>query len=196
MRTAIVQSGIFLLLIVGITGLVACQRHKKEASQERKETAESYIPSEGAVGFDILPLHSSGGAQRWLATYTDDSGTTKFSFELEAGKGKFTSEEGSNPLPLLEALKKALEAKHMPRKVEHADMLSFLYVVIGEHNSQAVGGGFNEKPSGNWTAMKIFLADGKGEVFLNFNPVLHKAEFSIKDPEYGDIVLAELAKVL
>jgi hypothetical protein len=46
--------------------------------------------------------------------------------------------------------------------------------------------------------MKIFLgkSDGPAEVFLNFNDVLHKGEFSIKDADYGDDVLGELAKVL
>jgi len=40
------------------------------------------------------------------------------------------------------------------------------------------------------------LGDGSSEVFLNLNPALGKGEFSIKDPEYGDGVLQELAKVL
>jgi hypothetical protein len=46
--------------------------------------------------------------------------------------------------------------------------------------------------------MKIFIGDGdqQGEVFLNLNPVLRKGQFSIKDPDYGDIVLAQLASVL
>jgi hypothetical protein len=33
-------------------------------------------------------------------------------------------------------------------------------------------------------------------VFLKFNPVRRKGEFSIKDADYGDEVLRELAKVL
>ena len=44
--------------------------------------------------------------------------------------------------------------------------------------------------------MKISLSGGEGEVFLNLNPATNNAEFSIKDADYGDIVLAELAKVL
>jgi len=46
--------------------------------------------------------------------------------------------------------------------------------------------------------MKIFLGkgDSEGEVFLNFNSALGKGEFSIKDSDYGDFVIAELAKVL
>ena len=46
--------------------------------------------------------------------------------------------------------------------------------------------------------MKIFLGkngeadlgkNGEAEVFLNFNDDLHKGEFSINDPDYGDDVL-------
>ena len=46
--------------------------------------------------------------------------------------------------------------------------------------------------------MKIFLGEGEseGEVFLNFNSAVGKAEFSIKASDYGDFVMAELAKVL
>jgi hypothetical protein len=46
--------------------------------------------------------------------------------------------------------------------------------------------------------VKIFLPKGgdDGEVFLNFDAVLGKGEFSIKDSDYGDYLLRELAKVL
>ena len=64
--------------------------------------------------------------------------------------------------------------------------------------SQATGGGFGAKPPGNWTAIKIFLGAGdqEGEVFLNLNPKIGKGQFSMKDAEYGELVLTELAKVL
>ena len=38
--------------------------------------------------------------------------------------------------------------------------------------------------------------DDEAVVFLNLNPVLGKGKFSIKDSEYGDYLLRELAKVL
>ena len=46
--------------------------------------------------------------------------------------------------------------------------------------------------------MKIFLGNGddESEVFLNFNPVSRKGQFSEKDIEYGDGVVAKLATVL
>jgi len=46
--------------------------------------------------------------------------------------------------------------------------------------------------------MKLFIGEGdqEGEVFLNTNLVIKKGQFSIKDPDYGDAVLAQLARVL
>jgi hypothetical protein len=72
------------------------------------------------------------------------------------------------------------------------------FVNIGENLSQGVNGGFNVAPPGNWTAIKIFIGEGEqeSEVFLNINPVIKKGQFSIKDADYGDLVLAQLAKVL
>ena len=64
--------------------------------------------------------------------------------------------------------------------------------------SQARGGGFNTTPPGNWTALKLFLGQGEqeSELFLNINIETKKGQFSMKDPDYGDLALAELAKVL
>jgi hypothetical protein len=45
--------------------------------------------------------------------------------------------------------------------------------------------------------MKIFIGEnGEGEVFLNFSLATKTGQFSIKDPDYGDFVLAKLATVL
>jgi hypothetical protein len=76
--------------------------------------------------------------------------------------------------------------------------LLFKYVSFGENQSRSLDGGFFTKPPGNWRPGKIFIGHGEqeGEVFLNINPVLKMGEFSIKDPDYGDVVLAQLASVL
>ena len=99
---------------------------------------------------------------------------------------------------MLVALKKALEAKHLLANVRRTARLNFNYVIFGERNSQAKGGGFSPTPAGNRAAMKIFLGgtNDEAEVFLNFNPVSGKAQFSEKDVDYGDLVVAELASVL
>lgn len=192
------------LLILFLNGLTACQRKSKDAQVEPPYTA-----TDSSVGLDILPLGGSEGARRWLATYTDSAGdTTKFDIELgeakaedqssvllSSGKGQFLPETGSDPLPLLTSLKTALEAKQIPRRAEKADTLPFTFALLGNNLTRSEDGSFISTPKGNWTSTKIFLANDQAEVYFNYNPVLHKAEFSIKDPDYGDKVLAELAKV-
>jgi hypothetical protein len=198
-------------------GLGACRG--KAASQ--KSISEPYLADSASVGFDISALKSEGGMRVWLANYTSQGKTAKFRIEIgpatpvpkgndgfnfTTGDGKLISEPGSDSSVLIADLKKALEANRLPVKVQRATSLPFTYVILGEQDSQSEGGGFNSKPPGNWTAMKIFIGTGEqignseesdeGEVFLNFNPVSGKAQFSEKDKDYGDYVLAKLATVL
>lgn len=46
--------------------------------------------------------------------------------------------------------------------------------------------------------MKLFMGQGQHEcnVFLNLNLVIKKGQFSIKDADYGDACIQQLAKVL
>jgi hypothetical protein len=59
-----------------------------------------------------------------------------------------------------------------------------------------IAGSFNRKPKGTWIATKVFVADGEGEFFLNLDPAGGIGEITLKDSDYGDIVMKELAKVL
>jgi hypothetical protein len=176
--------------------------------------AEQYISAPGSVGFDIEPLPSDSSAQLWLATFVSKGKTAKFrielgapnplndresrKFDIQQGEGKFVSVPGSDASVLLADLKKSLEAKTLPVKVKRLSNLSFVFITLGMNESQAPGGGFNDQPRGNWTTMKIFIGEGEqeGDLFLNLNPVIKKGQFSIKDPDYGDIVLTHLARVL
>ena len=119
-------------------------------------------------------------------------------FPVKFGKGRFLAEAGSDASILLADLKKVLQAKTLPVGAPRSASLPFTFANIGDNLSQAAGGGFNEKPRGSWTAMKIFLGEGdqEAEVFLNYNLTMKKGQFSMKDPDYGDLVLRELAKVL
>ena len=184
------------------------------STRTQERAAERYIPDSGSVGFDIEPLPSDGPEQHWLAIYTSQGKTAKFriefgptspindkeskDFDIQKGNGKFISEVGSDASVLLTDLKKSLEAKTLPTKVKRASNLPFVFVTLGKNQSQAADGGFSANPPGNWTPMKIFLGEGEqeGEVFLNINPVIRKGQFSIKDVDYGDIVIAQLARVL
>ena len=196
------RATILLCLLLAISiNFVACQRHTAEP---KATTFEPYAPVQAAAGFDILP---AGGSQAWLATYTDEGRTTKFRIEFNtlaasddksrpaaAMQGRFIGQEGSDPIPLLSSLKKVLQAKHLPRSTQKIDELPFEYTILSENQSRASTGYFSSNPGGDWTTMEVSL--GKGKVLLNINTVAHQAEFSIKDPKYGDMVLGELAKVL
>lgn len=183
-----------------LASLLACQRH---SPPPETSPLEPYIPSPGAVGFDIFPLGGSDASRNWLAAFTDEGRSAKFRIELgpatasgdiSSGQGKLLAETDSDPLPFLQSLKTALQAKHLPTKIEKADALPFDYVILGQNQTRSPDDSFRGTPKGNWTAMKISL--GKAEVFLNINPTAHKAEFAIKDPASGDVVLGELAKIL
>jgi hypothetical protein len=201
-----------LACLIGSTFLIgACNRPSQKPSDRIQE---QYIPVPGAVAFDIEPLPGGNGSTRWLATYSSQGKTARFeielgpasaiddkeskAFDVKSGKGKLIAVQQSDASVLLADLKRALEAKVIPANVQRADSLSFEFVSLGEHESQATDGGFAAKPPGNWTPMKVFLGEGEeeGDVFLNLNPVIKKGQFSIKDPDYGDIVLRQLARVL
>jgi hypothetical protein len=106
-------------------------------------------------------------------------------FPMKTGEGQFVAEAGSDASVLLVDLKNALEAKASPSKVHRLKSLPFTYVNLGDGLSQASRGGFNAKPTGDWTAIKIFVGGGgqEAEVFLNINPAIRKGQFSIKDAE-------------
>jgi hypothetical protein len=200
-------AGVFLGLGL-LLSLAVCSRNADKPRDVKVGPAGAY---EGAVAFEIRPVHSTSASRLWLATYAAAGKTAKFRIELgpglfgddedktlhvSFGKGRFLSEPGSDASVFLEDLKKALEARTLPNKVVRVTSLPFEFAILGEDQSRTSEGGFNKTPPGHWTAMKIFLADGEGEVFLNLNTASNKAEFSIKDSDYGDIVLAQLAKVL
>jgi len=200
----------FCCLAMLFTTTAACNRPIRGTQEHASET---YVPVPGAVAFDIKPLPSTEGYE-WLATYQGQGKTARFrielakahslddeesrSFDIKSGQGRFVAEPGSDASALLKELRTALEARSLPGKVRRANTLPFTFVTFGQHQSQATDGGFSSNPPGNWTPMKIFIGEGdqEGEVFLNLNLVLAKGQFSIKDPDYGDIVLRQLASVL
>jgi hypothetical protein len=202
---------LFSLLAASLVSLAACQRPSASAQDE---VQEHYLSVPNAVGFDIESQRTDNASQQWLATYTSHGKTAKFRIELgqakaikdkeplafgvETGEGRFIAVPGSDPSALLADLKNALDAKAMPARTVRVASLPFTYVTFGNNNSQAPGGGFNAKPAGHWTPMKIFIGEGEqeGQVFVNINPVIKKGQFSMKGQDYGDIVLARLASVL
>jgi hypothetical protein len=181
---------------------------------QKSEVHEQYLSDPNSVGFDIEPQRADDGSQQWLATCTAKGKTAKFrieldqaksikddepvDFDIQSGKGRFVGVPGSDAIGLLADLKNALEAKTFPKHSKRVAILPFTYVTFGNNESQASGGGFSPKPAGHWTPMKIFIGEGEqeGQVFVNINAVIKKGQFSMKDQDYGDIVLAQLASVL
>jgi hypothetical protein len=201
-----------LICLIGSSILIgACNRPTTKASEQIRE---QYIPDASSVGFDIEPLPGEKGSTRWLATYSSQGKMARFEidlgtstaiddkepvgFDMKSGKGRLIAVKQSDASVLLLDLKKALEAKVLPTKVQRIDSLPFSFVSFGQNQSQASDGSFAAKPAGNGTPMKIFIGEGEdeGEVFLNLNPVIKKGQFSIKDKDYGDIVLAQFVRVL
>jgi len=202
----------FAVSLIAIAALTsACNRF---AETQERVISESYREAPGAVAFDIVPIDREKGTSQWAATYTASRRTARFriefgperiieakgknDFSFSTGKGRFVSDPDSDSSVLIAELKKALEATKLPKRVKKTASLPFTFVNIGEHLSQAEDGGFNVDPPGNWKAIKLFIGEGKQEcqVFVNLNPTIRKGQFSIKDPEYGNMVLAELARVL
>ncbi len=196
-------AGAFVLI------LARCNRNSPAG-----QVAEPGLPDLASVTFDLKPVHGESGGQEWIAVYTSQGKTAKCRIELglaedhpaksvhdfgfKSGEGRFVAEADSDSSVLLAELQKALEAKTLAKAAPRSSTLRFTFANLGEHLSRASGGGFNAIPAGDWTAMKIFLGEGEqeAEVFLNINPRIGRGQFSMKDPDYGDLVLAELAKVL
>jgi hypothetical protein len=165
-----------------------------------------------SVLFDLKPSRGvdAEGFQLYDCTYRAQGKTAKFRLQFKQGRpvsgdlpvtrgeGKFLSVPGSDNSVLLQDLKKALDAKAIPKTSRRVAELAFDAVVLGEHQSRDLSGGYSAKPAGDWMTIKLFLPKGgsDGEVFLNLNPALGKGEFSLKDSDYGDYLLKEFAQVL
>jgi hypothetical protein len=192
-----------LLLAAGLCA--GCEKPEEQPVAEPQVAAvgESWLmfslrPAEGAT---------SDNVKRYQAAYVANGRTARFDIELTMArpsgqipfaftKGKFIAVPNSDASGLLMALQKTLQAKNLPSNSLRVAELPFSAVILGDHASHSPNEGFVFKPPGNWTSFKLFLGNGSAEVFLNLNPVLGKGEFASKDPEYGDGVMQELAKVL
>lgn len=194
-----------------------CRRDGKGQAHPVHEYVEHempYIPNAYSVGFDVAPVSGAQLSSEWIATYRTQGKIARFRIVLEPGKslsdsgmpglemqsgnGRFIPEPGSDASVLLVHLKKVLQAKVLPKNIKRVSSLPFTFVSFGNRESRSSDGGYAADPPGNWMPMKIFLGDGdrESEVFLGLNPALGMGEFSIKDEDYGNGVVAALASVL
>ena len=161
-----------------------------------------------AVQFKIVQASSASGQSDWIASYDRNGSTAKFVISIvnsassgerfSFSKGSIRHVAGSQPEQFLERLSLALGGKGRVPSAKKVEVLPFDVAVLGTRQSRASseGGGFSSRPQGDWIAMKIFLARGTGEVYLNLNPVKGIGEFALKDEDYADVVLRELRSVL
>jgi hypothetical protein len=137
-------------------------------------------------------------------------------FEIEIGKatsggdGQFdfsfapaaiVRRAGADCTQFLASLAPALGFSGDVPQPEPTSRLEASVTILGKNQSRAnanaqIAGAFVGNPPGPWLVTKLFLADGEGEVFLNLNETDGFGEFSIKDPDYAELVVTELAKVL
>ena len=110
------------------------------------------------------------------------------------GSGKLSREEKSDTSVLLRDLGKALRGK-VPEKADQVDELTVTFYVLGDKMTKTEKGSFKGGGKGDWLLVKLFVFHDEAEFYLNINEKTGKGEFAMKDPDYGDRVLKELAKV-
>lgn len=185
--------------------LLGCQN-------SRPVVKEPTVPTigKGWLDFDLKTLTPvTPATELYEGTYSSNGKTARFQIEFQMGKpsgefrisfgkGRIIAVPGSDSSELLQQLKKTFEATKLPSSVVRTQSISFDVAQLGDKQSHSLDGGFFSNPPGNWRPIKIFLGEENtySECFLNINTVLHKGEFSIKDPEYGNDLIGELAKVL
>ena len=216
--TKIIKPALWLLGVCSILVIVnGCKKQSSVSEKEKPSDVKVQPRFRGDelpdVTFNMTPVKTKPapfGVQLYDCTYVAGGKTARFRLEFKQtrpmssdipvapGEGKFLAVADSDNSVLLEDLKKALDARHMPGRSPRIPELAFDAVVLGEKQSRSTSG-FSSQPPGDWMLIKLFFPKGRGdeaEVFLNFNPVLGKGEFSIKDSDYGDYLLREFAKVL
>jgi hypothetical protein len=146
----------------------------------------------------------------WLAAHESEAGVARFRINIvlnkpggelpvSFSKAALIRDGSSQPAEFLRQVARVLEAKHF-KSGKKVDRLDFTVAILGQSLSRGsgadqIGGGFTSEPPGDWITTKVFVADGEGEFFLNLNPKQGVGEISIKDPEYGNIVLRELSRI-
>jgi len=214
-------------LLAGLLGFISIRGRRATMSQGASAT-ESKLDSswnyqiglpvtrpdhDVSITFQIKPDSGpSSTTQAWLATYSAEGHTVRFIIEIDNsnrtethgipmqfGKGRLIAVEGSDDRSILPALAFALGGV-LPMNTTKERMLVFDYVHFGDRMSPIPGGGFQFKPPGDWTAMKLFFdgatEDDQATVYFSLNAEHGEAQFSMSNSDYGDPVLRHLATVL
>jgi hypothetical protein len=178
-----------LHLVLGAILLLACQPVEKRLQQPAADEEAGSVPltiTEAMTGSDP-------NVQTWLAACGSEKFLVAFAHsETSFTTGSFCRYQDTDARHCLDSIAQALEAKRVEAPRERAKCLPFEAAIL----DLKVNRNLEDDPKGTWIATKIFVADGEGEFYLNLSPETGEAEISIKDPEYGNVVVRELAKVL
>lgn len=163
--------------------------------------------------FKIAPMPDGTDAETLalMALYGEGGNQTKFLIEIQGPRkkdgsadpdtpisfshGEFRHVASSHPARFFEQLANTLSADSPIFSDAKQEKLPFDIAFLGPPTMRLPGGGFGGGP-GDWYATKLFLAEGAAEVYFNFNLTSGEAEFSMKDEDYGNVVLSELSKVI
>jgi hypothetical protein len=193
-----------------ISALVGCADKTSKAPTPKQEAG--VYPGSFRIKEISSQNEAEGTLKVWLATASRGEMSTQFRIELllkspkgdapfSFTKGALMREAKSEGKPFLAEIARILEAKKVPEKTTPLDRLEFEVAILGtslsrQPGSDQLAGSFTSNPPGPWITAKVFVAGGEGEFYLNLNPAEGLGEISIKDEEYGDIVVQELAKIL
>lgn len=194
----------------------ACRSKSLTPEGASPGSSSTQTSDENSVSFKLQELGrrnvKEGEEVTWQAIHESSAGTARFQIILILrppssdspfvfSKGAFIRETDSHYSEFLRQIAKALEAKNIKTRKSRTGRLDFTIALLGQNLSRGargneiLAGGFTSEPPGDWIATKVFVADGEGEFFLNLNSKGGIGEISIKDPEYGNVVLRELSRV-
>jgi hypothetical protein len=167
-------------------------------------TARAEEPGPGTFRLNEIGATTDGGT-RYLGTAGEP--VKRCAFEIIVAKPQGAGAFAMAPATLvrhahadctafLEALAPALGWKGKLPRAKPAPRLPASLAILGTEQTRSPDGSFASEPKGPWTAAKLFLADGEGEVFLNLNAHDGLGAFSAKDEDYAKLVITELGKVL
>jgi hypothetical protein len=185
-------------LLLGALLLFACQPVEKRHEVPTADDDEDANTVPVTITATEPMAGSDPNSETWLVSCGPDKFLVNLITPAQQGErfafttGRFCRYQKADARQCLESIARALEAKKIETPRERSECLPFQAAILG----QDLNHNLSSDPPGTWLAAKLFVADGEGELYFNLSPKTGEAEISIKDSEYGDIVVRELAKVL
>jgi hypothetical protein len=147
--------------------------------------------------FLLIASCSSGVEEAKLAIWlkSPEDVVEDFIVPIAFSTGHFRRIGGPNPDLFFAEMANAFEIHAPRRSVDRLETLPFEFIFMGPPAERDPEGGFSDEP-GDWILTKLFVAGGRAKLFFNFNLVTGEAEFQPKAPEYAEVFVQELSKIL